>query len=124
MFQQPWQQATYYCSLILQDHSWPWMEQLEVLPDLKAETLSKFVPLMLSKAFLECYIAGWFFNKIFENKNILLLVLYWHHIQNFQETLSKVRLSQLLSELKVLFLSVQILFAGLFFLHNIRLKGL
>lgn len=58
-FQQPYQQAMYYCSLIMQDHSWPWMEQLEVLPNLEADALSKFVPLMLSKAYFECYIAGW-----------------------------------------------------------------
>lgn len=57
-FQQPYQQAMYYCSLILQDNSWPWMEQLEVLPNLEADALSKFVPMMLSKAFLECYVAG------------------------------------------------------------------
>ncbi|KMT15025.1 hypothetical protein BVRB_3g061500 [Beta vulgaris subsp. vulgaris] len=57
-FQQPYQQAMYYCSLILQDSSWPWMEQLEVLPNLEADALSKFIPLMLSKAFLECYVAG------------------------------------------------------------------
>lgn len=59
-FQQPYQQAMYYCSLILQDGTWPWMEQLEVLPLLDPEDLSKFFPIMLSKAFLECYIAGLF----------------------------------------------------------------
>ncbi|XP_062166020.1 insulin-degrading enzyme-like 1, peroxisomal isoform X1 [Alnus glutinosa] len=57
-FQQPCQQAMYYCSLILQDHTWPWMEKLEVLPHLEAEDLAKFAPVMLSRAFLECYIAG------------------------------------------------------------------
>ncbi|XP_065857440.1 insulin-degrading enzyme-like 1, peroxisomal isoform X2 [Euphorbia lathyris] len=57
-FQQPYQQAMYYCSLILQNQSWPLMEELEVLPHLQAEDLAKFVPLMLSRAFLECYIAG------------------------------------------------------------------
>ncbi|XP_075638112.1 insulin-degrading enzyme-like 1, peroxisomal [Castanea sativa] len=57
-FQQPYQQAMYYCSLILQDHAWPWMEELGVLPHLEAEDLAKFVPMMLSRAFLECYIAG------------------------------------------------------------------
>lgn len=57
-FQQPYQQAMYYCSLILQDHTWPWMEELEVLRHLEAEDLSKFAPMMLSRAFLECYIAG------------------------------------------------------------------
>lgn len=57
-FQQPYQQAMYYCSLILQDQTWPWMEQLEVLPLLEVEALAKFVPTMLSRCFLECYIAG------------------------------------------------------------------
>eukprot|EP00262_Sarcandra_glabra_P011671 TRINITY_DN2852_c0_g1_i1.p1 TRINITY_DN2852_c0_g1~~TRINITY_DN2852_c0_g1_i1.p1 ORF type:complete len:582 (+),score=98.14 TRINITY_DN2852_c0_g1_i1:31-1746(+) len=57
-FQQPYQQAGYYCSLILEDHSWPWTEELEVLPQLEADDLAKFSPYMLSKAFLECYMAG------------------------------------------------------------------
>lgn len=57
-FRQPYQQAMYYCSLILQDRTWPWMEELEILPHLEADDLAKFVPLMLSRAFLECYIAG------------------------------------------------------------------
>ncbi|KAK9169838.1 hypothetical protein Syun_001978 [Stephania yunnanensis] len=57
-FQQPYQQAMYYCSLILNDHSWPWIEQLEILPHLEADDLSKFSPSLLSKFFLECYIAG------------------------------------------------------------------
>lgn len=57
-FQQPYQQAMYYCSLILQDRTWPWMEELEILPHVEADDLAKFVPLMLSRAFLECYVAG------------------------------------------------------------------
>ncbi|KAJ9184810.1 hypothetical protein P3X46_004498 [Hevea brasiliensis] len=57
-FQQPNEQATYYCSLVLSDQKWPWMEKLEVLPNLEAEDLAKFTPMMLSRAFLECYIAG------------------------------------------------------------------
>lgn len=57
-YQQPYQQAMSYCSLILQDQTWPWIEQLEVLPLLQAEDLDKFVPLMLSRTFVECYIAG------------------------------------------------------------------
>ncbi|EEF30307.1 insulin-degrading enzyme-like 1, peroxisomal [Ricinus communis] len=57
-FQQPYQQAIYYSSLILQNQAWPWMEELEVLPHLVAEDLAKFVPIMLSRSFLECYIAG------------------------------------------------------------------
>eukprot|EP00268_Persea_americana_P025603 TRINITY_DN2493_c0_g1_i10.p1 TRINITY_DN2493_c0_g1~~TRINITY_DN2493_c0_g1_i10.p1 ORF type:complete len:968 (-),score=137.62 TRINITY_DN2493_c0_g1_i10:400-3303(-) len=57
-FQQPYEQAMYYCSLILEDDSWPWSERLEVLPHLEAGDLTKFWPSMLSKAFLECYVAG------------------------------------------------------------------
>lgn len=57
-FQQPYQQAMYYCSLILQERMWPWMEQLEILPRLEAGDVARFVPFMLSRAFLECYIAG------------------------------------------------------------------
>ncbi|OMO71346.1 hypothetical protein CCACVL1_18285 [Corchorus capsularis] len=61
-FRQPYQQAMNYCTLILEDQTWPWMEQLEVLPRLNAEDLAKFAPMMLSRAFLECYIAGNFEN--------------------------------------------------------------
>ncbi|KAF2307948.1 hypothetical protein GH714_033674 [Hevea brasiliensis] len=48
----------YYCYLLLCDQTWPWMEKLEALPHLEAEDLIKFTPMMLSRAFLECYIAG------------------------------------------------------------------
>ena len=57
-YQQPYQQAMYYCSLILQDHTWPWTEQLDILPALQVEDVAKFVPLMLSRTFLDFYIAG------------------------------------------------------------------
>ncbi|XP_057999839.1 insulin-degrading enzyme-like 1, peroxisomal isoform X2 [Hevea brasiliensis] len=57
-FEQPYEQAMYYCYLLLCDQKWPWMEKLEVLPHLEAEDLIKFTPMMLSRAFLECYIAG------------------------------------------------------------------
>ncbi|KAK9290743.1 hypothetical protein L1049_008919 [Liquidambar formosana] len=57
-FQQPHEQAEYYCSLILLDHTWPWMEKLEVLPHLESDDLAKFSPLMLSRAFLHCYMTG------------------------------------------------------------------
>ncbi|KAJ4971577.1 hypothetical protein NE237_004676 [Protea cynaroides] len=57
-FQKPYGQALSYCSLILEDHSWPWHEALEILPHLEAGDLAKFSPVMLSKAFLECYVAG------------------------------------------------------------------
>ncbi|KAG6414124.1 hypothetical protein SASPL_126842 [Salvia splendens] len=57
-FQQPYQQAMYYCSLILQDQTWPWTELLEVLPHLEVEHLVQFHPLMISRVFLESYAAG------------------------------------------------------------------
>ncbi|KAI6696774.1 hypothetical protein NL676_016893 [Syzygium grande] len=57
-FQQPYQQAMYYCSLILQDNTRPWTEQLEVLPSIKGEDLTNFLPLLLSRTFLEFYVAG------------------------------------------------------------------
>ncbi|KAF8043973.1 hypothetical protein BT93_A2068 [Corymbia citriodora subsp. variegata] len=57
-FQQPHEQAMYYCLLILQDNTWPWTEQLEVLPSIRGEDLANFFPLMLSRTLLEFYIAG------------------------------------------------------------------
>ncbi|KAI3864340.1 hypothetical protein MKX03_026913 [Papaver bracteatum] len=57
-FDQPYEQAMYYCSLILTDALWPWTEQLEVLPHLEAPDLAKFSKVLLSKAFVECYAAG------------------------------------------------------------------
>ncbi|KAM1079537.1 hypothetical protein FF1_014341 [Malus domestica] len=57
-FKQPYEQAMNYTALILRDHTSPWMEELEALPHLQVEDLAKFVPLMLSRAFLECYTAG------------------------------------------------------------------
>ncbi|KAK2994516.1 hypothetical protein RJ640_010794 [Escallonia rubra] len=57
-FQQPYQQAMYNCSLILQDRTWPWSDELEVLPYLEADDLSRFYPLMLARVFVECYVAG------------------------------------------------------------------
>ncbi|KAK2976885.1 hypothetical protein RJ640_010808 [Escallonia rubra] len=57
-FQQPYQQAMYNCSLILQDRTCPWSDELEVLPHLEADDLSRFYPLMLARVFVECYVAG------------------------------------------------------------------
>lgn len=57
-FQQPYQQAMYYCSLLLKDKSWPWSDELEVLTSLEPENLSRFYPQILSRAFIECYAAG------------------------------------------------------------------
>ncbi|XP_020881483.1 insulin-degrading enzyme-like 2 isoform X2 [Arabidopsis lyrata subsp. lyrata] len=37
---------------------WPWTEELDALSHLEAEDLAKFVPMLLSRTFVECYIAG------------------------------------------------------------------
>ncbi|TVU34897.1 hypothetical protein EJB05_16753 [Eragrostis curvula] len=57
-FSQPYSQASYYASLILEDRKWPVVEKLEALSKLDSDSLSKFVPHLLSKTFLECYIQG------------------------------------------------------------------
>lgn len=57
-FQQPYQQAMYYCSLLLLDQSWPWNDELEVLSVLEPQDLSRFYPQILSRTFIECYAAG------------------------------------------------------------------
>ncbi|KFK34996.1 hypothetical protein AALP_AA5G220700 [Arabis alpina] len=57
-FRQPHQQATNYCSMVLQDNTWPWTEELDALSHLEAEDLANFVPMLLSRTFVECYIAG------------------------------------------------------------------
>ncbi|KAJ0245875.1 Insulin-degrading enzyme-like 2 [Hirschfeldia incana] len=57
-FQQPYEQAMSYCSKVLQDHTWPWTEQQDAHTHLEAEDLVNFVPMLLSRTFVECYIAG------------------------------------------------------------------
>ncbi|KAJ3674643.1 hypothetical protein LUZ60_005259 [Juncus effusus] len=57
-FQPPYVQAMYYCNLMLKDQTWPWTEELEALQNLTPQTLENFLPFLLSKSFLECYIAG------------------------------------------------------------------
>ncbi|TMX00209.1 hypothetical protein EJD97_001196 [Solanum chilense] len=57
-FQQPYEQALYYCSLILREHSWSWNDECEALTNLEIDDLVKFYPLLLSRTFLECYVAG------------------------------------------------------------------
>ncbi|XP_022766679.1 insulin-degrading enzyme-like 1, peroxisomal isoform X2 [Durio zibethinus] len=57
-FQEPFELAKYCTSLILNDMLWPWKDKLEVLPLLKVEDLVKFIPMMFSSTFLECFIAG------------------------------------------------------------------
>ncbi|XP_059309269.1 insulin-degrading enzyme-like 1, peroxisomal isoform X2 [Lycium ferocissimum] len=57
-FQQPYQQVMYYCSILLKDNTWPWSDEIEVLPRLKVDDLVKFYPLLLARSFMECYVAG------------------------------------------------------------------
>ncbi|XP_021281728.1 insulin-degrading enzyme-like 1, peroxisomal isoform X1 [Herrania umbratica] len=55
---EPSQLAREYCLLILRDIGWPWKQKLDVLPHLEVEDLDKFIPIMFSRTFLECFIAG------------------------------------------------------------------
>uniref|UniRef100_A0ACD5WJT1 Uncharacterized protein n=1 Tax=Avena sativa TaxID=4498 RepID=A0ACD5WJT1_AVESA len=57
-FRQPYSQASYYLSLILEEKKWPLVEKLQALSTLEADSLAKFVPHLLSKTYLECYIQG------------------------------------------------------------------
>lgn len=78
-FQQPYQQAMNYCSLILQDDTWPWMDGLEVIPCLDADDLANFVPMLLSRASLECYIAGSYIStSLFSFLEVLPWSYYYH----------------------------------------------
>ncbi|KAJ3687007.1 hypothetical protein LUZ61_016171 [Rhynchospora tenuis] len=57
-FSQPYSQASYYLSLMLYDQSWPSNENLEALSALNADHLSNFIPNLLSRTLLECFVAG------------------------------------------------------------------
>ncbi|XP_071716303.1 insulin-degrading enzyme-like 1, peroxisomal [Rutidosis leptorrhynchoides] len=57
-FQQPYQQAMYYCSLLVEDQSWSWNDKFNVLTALEPEHLSKYYPQILSRLFIEGYAAG------------------------------------------------------------------
>ncbi|KAJ4782768.1 Insulinase (Peptidase family M16) family protein [Rhynchospora pubera] len=57
-FHPPHSQAMYYCSQLLEEHSWPWNEKLEVLQHQDPNHLSLFTIRLLRKAYLECYISG------------------------------------------------------------------
>uniref|UniRef100_A0A453FNW9 Insulin-degrading enzyme n=2 Tax=Aegilops tauschii subsp. strangulata TaxID=200361 RepID=A0A453FNW9_AEGTS len=57
-FSQPYSQASYYLSLILEEKKWPLVEKLQALSKLESDSLAKFVPHLLSKTYLECYIQG------------------------------------------------------------------
>ncbi|VFQ78510.1 unnamed protein product [Cuscuta campestris] len=56
--EQPYEQAMYYCSLTLEEKTWSWNHELEVLPSLDVDSLARFYPLLLSRTFLECYATG------------------------------------------------------------------
>ncbi|KAM7505463.1 hypothetical protein LguiB_004367 [Lonicera macranthoides] len=57
-FQQPYELAMYYSSLILRDQAWPWNDEFEVLRVLEADNLAKFYHLMLSRTFIKFYVTG------------------------------------------------------------------
>ncbi|KAJ1285684.1 hypothetical protein BS78_03G296100 [Paspalum vaginatum] len=57
-FRQPYSQASYYVSLILEDKKWPVAEKLEAIAKLESDSFAKFLPHLLSKTFLECYVQG------------------------------------------------------------------
>uniref|UniRef100_A0A0D6QRY2 Insulin-degrading enzyme-like 1, peroxisomal n=1 Tax=Araucaria cunninghamii TaxID=56994 RepID=A0A0D6QRY2_ARACU len=57
-FQQPYEQAFYYCSLLLEHCMWQRDEFLEVIPRIQADDLVKFAPRITSRMFFECYVAG------------------------------------------------------------------
>ncbi|XP_031397811.1 insulin-degrading enzyme-like 1, peroxisomal isoform X2 [Punica granatum] len=57
-FEEPCSQALHYCSSILTERSWPLTEELEILMQLEPKEVSNFTPTMLSRAFLECLVAG------------------------------------------------------------------
>jgi insulysin len=57
-FRQPYEQALYYCSLILEEHTWPSEEELATLSHLEASDVGKFLPNLLAKTFIESYFSG------------------------------------------------------------------
>ncbi|KAL5198469.1 hypothetical protein ABZP36_001981 [Zizania latifolia] len=57
-FRQPYQQALYYCSLILEEQTWTWDEELAAVSQIEASDLQVFLPHLLGKTFIECYFAG------------------------------------------------------------------
>lgn len=57
-FHQPYQQAFYYCSLLLEHRMWQRSEFLEIIPQIEADDLMKFAPCIISRTFMECYVAG------------------------------------------------------------------
>ncbi|KAJ3696077.1 hypothetical protein LUZ60_001454 [Juncus effusus] len=57
-FSKPCGQAGYYLSMMLDEQQWPVAENVQALTDLNADRLSSFAPYLISRTFLECFIAG------------------------------------------------------------------
>jgi insulysin len=61
-FLQSYQQTLYYCSLLLEEHAWPWEEELAALSHLEVSDVGKFLTHLLAKTFIESYFAGLYYN--------------------------------------------------------------
>eukprot|EP00250_Pteridium_aquilinum_P021928 c25264_g2_i1 orf=2311-5265(+) len=57
-FRQPYQQALYYFSLILQHRKWDINAYVEAITPIEAADLTAFFPRLLSRVHYECYVAG------------------------------------------------------------------
>ena len=57
-FHQPYQQALYYCSLILEHKKWDINAYIEAINPIETADLISFFPRMLSRLHFECYVAG------------------------------------------------------------------
>lgn len=57
-YEQPYQQALYAVSVLLEHKRWHWSEYTELLPNLGPQDLQIFYPLLLSRLSLVCYITG------------------------------------------------------------------
>lgn len=89
-FQQPHAQASYYCSLLLEHQSWPWNDELEVIPHLEPNDLAEFLPHLLSKCFVESYISG----QIIISHMRFLGYIFTIAIPTFQEILNQMKQSR------------------------------
>eukprot|EP00897_Mesotaenium_endlicherianum_P007056 jgi/Mesen1/6379/ME000329S05544 len=57
-YEQPYQQALYDASVLLQHRRWHMHEYIQLLPAVQLATLKAFIPQLLSRVFIECYAAG------------------------------------------------------------------
>lgn len=57
-FRQPYQQALYYCSLILEHKKWDINAYIQAITPFEAADLTAFFPRMVSRLYFECYVAG------------------------------------------------------------------